>query len=385
MATTTTTSTAARTPETVDGVSSRSTAAAAAAAAPAPALDISGKVRTSKFNPTWHHKSHAEMSFFEKSLVDLGILQDKSGSERPPVHAMDEPVPVCTVWEQHRWIFPRAIAPLLVNFLFTKATGISVPRYVAFPIFTAYFIAWGSSLFRMLSKIVKKHGCFDGSHPRDGIPDEDTTQVALELSGVVGLRALVAFTFIYPADQSDLLNWNNMLLLPLRLFAHAVTLDFYFYWYHRLMHEVPWLWQFHRKHHTTKHPSAAHGAYADHEQEMFDIIGIPFMAFATLYYTPLRLDFASWWMAITYTLFIEAGGHSGARAYFSNPTAYFPLKQLGMELCLEDHDLHHRRGWKKASNYGKQTRLWDTIFGTKGERIEGHADNLDWVNTVKLG
>ena len=38
---------------------------------------------------------------------------------------------------------------------------------------------------------------------------------------------------------------------------------------------------------------------------------------------------------------------------------------------MEDHDLHHRFG-KSGRNYGKQTRIFDRIFGTIGERIETH-------------
>lgn len=344
----------------------------------APAGDA---VKRSKFNSTWQHKPRAEWTFHERLLVDLGILQDPSGSARPPVYSMDHPVPVASFLTQHSWIFPRAAAPLLAHFAFVKATGYSIPAYVAGPLYTFYFLIYGSNLFSMLSRLVKRYGTFDGAHPRDGIPDDETTHVSIELTCVILLRAILAFTFIYPEDQSDMINLKNISMLPVSLFLHAVSIDFWFYWYHRLMHEVDFLWRFHRRHHTTKHPSAAHGAYADHEQEFFDIVGIPSLAYLTLYFTPFRLDFASWWVSIIYVLFIEAGGHSGVRMYFTNPTTY-PLRWLGMELCLEDHDLHHRRGWKKASNYGKQTRLWDTIFGSKGERIESHEANLDWSKDI---
>lgn len=53
-----------------------------------------------------------------------------------------------------------------------------------------------------------------------------------------------------------------------------------------------------------------------------------------------------------------------------------------MVLTLEDHDLHHREGWKKASNYGKQSLLWDWIFGTTRDRPEGRPDNVDWSLSV---
>ena len=60
------------------------------------------------------------------------------------------------------------------------------------------------------------------------------------------------------------------------------------------------------------------------------------------------------------------------------------LKWFGAELVVEDHDLHHRKGWKKSHNYGKQTRLWDRIFGTCRERIESVPENVDYENMVVM-
>jgi sterol desaturase/sphingolipid hydroxylase (fatty acid hydroxylase superfamily) len=65
------------------------------------------------------------------------------------------------------------------------------------------------------------------------------------------------------------------------------------------------------------------------------------------------------------------------------PAAPF-LYLLGAELSLEDHDLHHREGWRKSGNYGKQTRLWDRIFGTCVNRVEAKWENVDFVNQVKM-
>ena len=45
------------------------------------------------------------------------------------------------------------------------------------------------------------------------------------------------------------------------------------------------------------------------------------------------------------------------------------LRPFKMELCIEDHDLHHRLG-KSGMNYGKQTRIFDRIFGTISRRVE---------------
>lgn len=325
---------------------------------------------------TWHKQDRSKWSFFEKAIVMMGILQDPAGSEPPPVFAKTDPVPVMSVWTQWKWLLPRALPPVIINYVYTTYTGQSVSRFVAGPLYLAWFIAYGGNLFRMLNRMTKKWGFFDGSVERDGIPDGDTKNVLFELLGVIVLRAIFAFTFIYPEDQTNLLTWKIIVLMPFNLFINACVIDFWFYWYHRIMHETSF-YKYHKKHHMTKHPNAALGAYADSAQEIIDMLGIPLLTFLVW-----RLDFATWFISCVFTLYIEAAGHSGTRAYFTNPTAW-PLNFIGWELCLEDHDLHHRiLGWKNSGNYGKQTRLWDNLFGTAKPRIEGTSENLDWNNSL---
>ena len=58
------------------------------------------------------------------------------------------------------------------------------------------------------------------------------------------------------------------------------------------------------------------------------------------------------------------------------------MRLFDAELVIEDHDLHHRKGWRKSFNYGKQTRIWDRVFGTCTNRIEAVPSNIDYGNTV---
>jgi sterol desaturase/sphingolipid hydroxylase (fatty acid hydroxylase superfamily) len=68
-------------------------------------------------------------------------------------------------------------------------------------------------------------------------------------------------------------------------------------------------------------------------------------------------------------MYVEATGHSGIRAYWSHVIFHEVLRPFDMDLCIEDHDLHHRLG-KSGMNYGKQTRIFDRIFGTISKRVE---------------
>jgi hypothetical protein len=73
------------------------------------------------------------------------------------------------------------------------------------------------------------------------------------------------------------------------------------------------------------------------------------------------------------------------RAMLPLPGPCAPLmKMIGCELVLEDHDLHHRNGWRMSGNYGKVTRLWDRIFGTCMDRIESNWDNVDYSEPIVM-
>ena len=49
---------------------------------------------------------------------------------------------------------------------------------------------------------------------------------------------------------------------------------------------------------------------------------------------------------------------------------------FNLELIIEDHDLHHRRGYRTSGNYGKQSLIWDNLFGTVLPREECTKNSL---------
>jgi sterol desaturase/sphingolipid hydroxylase (fatty acid hydroxylase superfamily) len=177
----------------------------------------------------------------------------------------------------------------------------------------------------------------------------------------------------------------NWVWLLVELSLYGIILDFWFYVYHRLMHVVDALWKYHRTHHLTKHPNPLLTLYADTEQEFWDIAGIPLLTYGTMKLMGMPMGFYEWWMCHQYIVFAELAGHSGLRLHATTPSPLFWLLQLfHAELVIEDHDLHHRTGWKKSHNYGKQTRLWDRVFGTCKERVESTEDMVDYKNTAVM-
>jgi sterol desaturase/sphingolipid hydroxylase (fatty acid hydroxylase superfamily) len=235
-----------------------------------------------------------------------------------------------------------------------------------------------------MRRLGQLYGFLDGDkHPRDEIPDVGVGKVIRELISTSSLRMVMAIFLTYQQGEAPAtLQWK---WLPLEIGLYSITVDFWFYWYHRMMHSVGPLWQFHRRHHLTKHPNPLLSAYADHEQEFMDITGIPLMAYSTLKILGLPMGFYEWWICFQYIAFSEFIGHSGLRLHGGAPsTVNWLLELFDAELVIEDHDLHHRYGWRKSHNYGKQTRLWDRIFGTCHERIESVKDNVDYENRVTM-
>lgn len=99
----------------------------------------------------------------------------------------------------------------------------------------------------------------------------------------------------------------------------------------------------------------------------------------------LLRSFYEWLFCAQYVMFTEIYGHSGLRVSVTTLNPLTPLFQLcDVDLTIEDHDLHHRKGWRSSYNYGKQTRIWDRLFGTVHPRIESYKDNVDYVNTVQV-
>ncbi|KAG5927021.1 hypothetical protein E4U42_002704 [Claviceps africana] len=337
---------------------------------------------------TWRSRDPSEWNAYQKMLDRLGA-HHVSLDEPVPRHPKTDKVPHLGQLSQHRWILFHGFAALLVHQLFVSLTGWRITTHFAFHFYMVVFNAIIIRQVRALRRLGHRHGFLDGDvHDRDGVPDHGAPKVVWALYKTVGARLVMMLLLAYDPDRSplDVLarpSW--WALLPLQTGLYAVVLDFWFYLYHRCMHDVPFLWRFHRTHHLTKHPNPMLAAYADEEQELFDMLVIPLLAWSTFWLAGHPLGFYEWWICQQYVVYAEVGGHSGLRLHLCAPSTLHPLlAALGMELCVEDHDMHHRNGWRRSRNYGKQTRVWDRLFGTCGERVETHEANVDYENPADL-
>jgi sterol desaturase/sphingolipid hydroxylase (fatty acid hydroxylase superfamily) len=210
------------------------------------------------------------------------------------------------------------------------------------------------------------YGTFDeDKRPRDYVSDLLVTRLVLSviiymLARTGGGLILGGYDRHEPPSLGRSISWFFITKISLWLIA----LDFFFYCYHRACHSIPFLWKIHSLHHCTKHPTPIQSILAGDIQEIIEIFLVPLAASLIV---PLTAH--EFWIAQCILIFIEATGHSGIRAYWPNVILYEILKPFQMELCIEDHDLHHRMG-KSGRNYGKQTRIFDRIFGTVSKRVE---------------
>lgn len=316
-------------------------------------------------NSTWQLKPHREWTLWE-FIASLDIAPESAYQRRDAKAPMRGPPPVRPMYQENAFILATGSFPLVLhtawNFLLPDNPMHPIPAWVMYHL---GFISYAFIMISRLHKFMAEYGTFDEQNRgRDMVDDNHVNHLGRSIFIYTIFRTLGPFVLAWRGDMSNPwagLSWAT----PLKMAWWEVALDYWFYLYHRSCHEFDSLWFIHRQHHATKHPTPILSILADDYQEVLEIFIIPFLATAI---SP-RMSFAELWLVICYTLYVEALGHSGIRAVWPHPILGFALRPLGMELAVEDHDLHHRFG-KSGKNYGKQTRIFDRIFGTIGERIE---------------
>ncbi|RMZ78693.1 hypothetical protein DV737_g3790, partial [Chaetothyriales sp. CBS 132003] len=332
---------------------------------------------------TWRTADRSQWSLYHW-FVELMDMQPSYLDKEIPVHSKDDPVPVIVEWQNHRWIIFHTFIPIALHQLYVSVTGHNLGLVPAFFFYSFAFKMIGLRNFRLLRHLGHIYGYLDGDkHPRDAVPDHSVGKVVSSMISTSTLRSMLTIMLAYrTSEPPSSMNWA---WLPLEIGAYGIILDFWFYWYHRVMHDYDFLWKFHRTHHLTKHPNPLLTLYADTVQEIFDIAVIPLVTYGTMRLMGFPMGFYEWWVCHQYIMFTEVAGHSGLRLIASAPSTLSWLLQLfDADLLVEDHDLHHRKGWRQSHNYGKQTRVWDRLFGTCHRRIEMRKENIDYNNMVDV-
>lgn len=170
---------------------------------------------------------------------------------------------------------------------------------------------------------------------------------------------LWAFVMVYCFDWLNRHEIGLLYLFDLPLWAKLVlgllAFDFVNYWFHRTAHRVPFLWRFHRVHHSDTRMDAS-TSLRSHPVELVVYFGIASILAAALFGLDL-MSLGFYFLVFTPFAFLE---HSNIR---------FPTwldRTLGLVFTTPNiHKVHHEQDqYYTDSNYADIFILWDRIFGT---------------------
>jgi sterol desaturase/sphingolipid hydroxylase (fatty acid hydroxylase superfamily) len=139
----------------------------------------------------------------------------------------------------------------------------------------------------------------------------------------------------------------------IQLITMFVIADFVQWNIHRMLHHIPWMWEFHKLHHSVKEMGfAAHLRF--HWMET--------IIYKTIQYIPLAMiGFGIADFFLLHILAISIGHLNHANLYIT----YGPLKYFINNPAM--HIWHHAKHLPKGSkgvNFGISLSIWDYLFGT---------------------
>lgn len=167
-------------------------------------------------------------------LVEIFRLHPTNYDKVVPIHQKQDKVPAVPDWQIHRFVLFHALVPLVIHQLYTYIFQKNFNAASALLFYSISFDLIGIHQVNVLRRIGLKYGFLDGDkHERDGIPDLRVRQVVISLLSTVTFRMLLTVVLTYNKNKTPLqLNWWA---LPIELSLYGVVLDFWFYWYHRVM------------------------------------------------------------------------------------------------------------------------------------------------------
>lgn len=136
-----------------------------------------------------------------------------------------------------------------------------------------------------------------------------------------------------------------------QLVLALIISQFFEYWAHRLLHEIPLLWRFHATHHSPRRLYWLNaGRFHPVDSALLHVVGMG----------PLMLLGAGAEVMALYTIWVAMHGtfqHCNIRVRLGALNYVFSMAEL--------HRWHHSLKLDEANaNYGNNILLWDLVFGT---------------------
>ena len=179
----------------------------------------------------------------------------------------------------------------------------------------------------------------------------------------IGVLLALMTAIFGPAPRN--LEWTTTTIFLYAL-LHFLADDFGYYVYHYLMHRVPWLWAFHKVHHSAE-TLQVFANVRSHPVE--HLLGVPFGGVMTALVMAPALYFgvgeAPYATLLGFSLLTVIAVAIGGQLHHSHIWISWapPLAHVFVSPAM--HQIHHstaERHWNK--NMGGNIALWDWIFGT---------------------
>jgi sterol desaturase/sphingolipid hydroxylase (fatty acid hydroxylase superfamily) len=166
-----------------------------------------------------------------------------------------------------------------------------------------------------------------------------------------------------PSSADFAPHWTFALLTTLVI---LLVLDFTLWFVHYLFHRVPFLWDYHKVHHSAEVMTPATAARMHPVEELFDVL----VAGATIGAAYGFLDYLLGEAGTPFTLFeinvfLAIFYFSAFHLRHSHVWVRYPVWLQHIFICPAQHQVHHsvdRKHWDK--NMGFVFAFWDWAFGT---------------------
>lgn len=249
---------------------------------------------------------------------------------------------------------------ILLNFFFILISLIQYKLLTTYTdILNIYLIFVGRDILLTFTLyIIQKNIKYIDNYDRQNLIKIDYKLIFLFLLNVF----IETFTHLLIKNNYNFLSEyilrDLILFIPIS-FIYEILFDFFHYWSHRILHNVPMLYKYiHKIHHTHKLPTLI-TTYFHHPFDLLLTNSIP--QILTLLLIP-KLSFYMINIIIVHKVFLELSGHSGKQVNSSSFIQFIWLPRLfNIELYTNNHDDHHKYS---NCNYAKRFSLWDKIFDT---------------------
>lgn len=192
---------------------------------------------------------------------------------------------------------------------------------------------------------------------------------------VIPVQISLSVIAMYTATQTEVNTWGLLKFLPIKensfLFylIAVIVLDFSNFFYHYLMHKIPFCWRFHQIHHSDMEVDIS-TTFREHPGETFLRVGFFILTIFIFGISP--------WIIIIFQLF-ESSSNIISHSSMKLPDRIDRIVSM-VFVTPNTHSIHHHyRLPHTDTNYGDILSIWDHLFRTASRMCQ--KDIVYGINT----